>query len=72
MPCVGRRSRHHHRRRRVLRTSLRAVGNFDDSAPRADTRMYVGLDYYHREWRSLGVDVVDFAQGGWLVDALFA
>ncbi len=35
---------------------------------------YVGLDYYHRAWRTLGFDETDFADGGSdrLVDAVLA
>ena len=41
---------------------------------RAGIKVYVGLDYYHREWRKLGFDDADFAGGGSdrLIDALVA
>ncbi len=39
---------------------------------RAALRMYMQLDYYHREWRKLGFEERDFADGGSdsLIDAL--
>lgn len=40
----------------------------DPAAARAHVRSalayYLGLDYYHREWRKLGFDDADFANGG--------
>ena len=41
---------------------------------RAALKMYVRLDYYHREWRKLGFTDADFAEGGSdrLVDTLVA
>jgi probable F420-dependent oxidoreductase len=41
---------------------------------RAGIKVYVGLDYYHREWRKLGFADVDFTDGGSdrLVDTLVA
>ncbi len=41
---------------------------------RAALKMYVRLDYYHREWRKLGFADSDFADGGSdrLIDALVA
>ncbi len=41
---------------------------------RAGIKVYVGLDYYHREWRKLGFTDVDFTDGGSdrLVDTLVA
>jgi len=41
---------------------------------RGALKMYVGLDYYHREWRKLGFGDADFADGGSdrLVDAMVA
>ena len=41
---------------------------------RAGIKVYVGLDYYHREWRKLGFTDVDFADGGsdGLIDTLVA
>ncbi len=41
---------------------------------RAGIKVYVGLDYYHREWRKLGFTHADFANGGSdrLVDTLVA
>ena len=40
----------------------------DPNAARAHVRgalaYYLGLDYYHREWRKLGFDDTDFADGG--------
>lgn len=41
---------------------------------RAALRMYMQLDYYHREWRKLGFTDSDFANGGSdaLIDALVA
>jgi probable F420-dependent oxidoreductase len=41
---------------------------------RAALKMYVRLDYYHREWRKLGFTDADFADGGSdrLVDTLVA
>lgn len=41
---------------------------------RAALKVYVGLDYYHREWRKLGFTDADFAQGGSdrLIDMLVA
>ncbi len=41
---------------------------------RAGIKVYVGLDYYHREWRKLGFTDSDFADGGSdrLIDALVA
>jgi hypothetical protein len=41
---------------------------------RAALKMYVRLDYYHREWRKLGFVEADFADGGSdrLIDTLVA
>ena len=41
---------------------------------RSALKMYVRLDYYHREWRKLGFDDADFADGGSdrLIDTLVA
>jgi probable F420-dependent oxidoreductase len=41
---------------------------------RGALKMYVSLDYYHREWRKLGFTDADFANGGSdrLVDAMVA
>jgi probable F420-dependent oxidoreductase len=41
---------------------------------RAALKMYIQLDYYHREWRKLGFIDADFADGGSdkLIDALVA
>ena len=41
---------------------------------RAALKMYVRLDYYHREWRKLGFTDADFADGGSdrLIDTLVA
>jgi len=41
---------------------------------RGALKMYVALDYYHREWRKLGFTDADFADGGSdrLVDAMVA
>ncbi len=41
---------------------------------RAGIKVYVGLDYYHREWRKLGFTDADFTDGGSdrLVDTLVA
>jgi probable F420-dependent oxidoreductase len=50
----------------------------DPNVARAKARsalnMYVRLDYYHREWRKLGFDDADFADGGSdrLIDTLVA
>jgi hypothetical protein len=41
---------------------------------RSAVKMYVQLDYYHREWRKLGFADADFADGGSdrLIDTLVA
>ncbi len=41
---------------------------------RKGLRYYLTLDYYHREWRKLGFDTLDFAEGGSdrLIDTLVA
>ncbi len=41
---------------------------------RSALKMYVRLDYYHREWRKLGFVDADFADGGSdrLIDTLVA
>lgn len=62
--------------------ALSAVAGFvfesDAAVARAKARtalaMYMKLDYYHREWRKLGYEDADFANGGSdrLIDALVA
>ena len=61
-----------------LNTMLFCLLDEDPITARATARKsiayYVGLDYYHRAWRGLGLDDADFADGGSdkLIDAIIA
>jgi probable F420-dependent oxidoreductase len=61
-----------------LNTMLFCLLDEDPETARATARKsiayYVGLDYYHRAWRGLGLDDADFADGGSdkLIDAVIA
>ncbi len=61
-----------------LNTMLFCLLDDNPKSARATARKsiayYMGLDYYHRAWRSLGFNVEDFADGGSdrLIDALVA